>query len=136
EAAVDDYAMEKKVTDTTKDVYRGHLAYFFSQQGIVSGLMGDVTKQHIIAHKQALLRDGVDGKPVSSKTTNNRLASIRAVFRLAKSNIKIAIDPTLDDGEPVIHKLKVIKTRKGFTREQIAEILAAALQSDNPVVKW
>src|SRR5437764_3655416 len=32
EAAVDDYVMEKKVSDTTKDVYRSHLVYFFEQQ--------------------------------------------------------------------------------------------------------
>jgi integrase len=138
QAALDQWALDTGARTHSKAVYAGHLAYFFEQQGIASGLMGDVTADHIVAHKIALQQaTKKDGSPqFGPKTINNRLGSIRAVFRNAKSNRKITTDPTLEDGMPVIHKLKVEKTDRDFSREQFAKIVAKALESDDPIIKW
>jgi integrase len=134
EAAVDLWVASKGTAppeDTTIGVYRGHLARLFDRLG--HDEMNRVTEADILAHPQVLL-SGSDGKrPIVNKSVNNHMASIRAVFRVAKFERKITHDPTVG----TIKKLKVGKRRrKEFSREQHAQIIAAARNADDVAIKW
>ena len=108
------------------DVYRSHLRRFMAHVG--SDNMGDATEQHIIDYPE-VLQKGSDGKrKLGNKSVNNNMASIRAVFRVAAQKKKITTDPT----NGTVHKLRVRKNaktdRKGFDRDQHADIIREALK--------
>jgi integrase len=117
--------------DPTIGVYRGHLKRLFDRLG--HDEMNKVTDADILAHPQVLLSGSDGGRRCGNKTTNNNLASIRSVYRVAKFHQKITHDPTVG----TIKKLKVGKSRRnGFSREQHAQIIEAARNADDVAIKW
>jgi integrase len=109
----------------TVGVYRSHLRRFM--RWAKTDDMSRVTEQDIVDYP-AVLTAGSDGKKaLGNKSVNNNMASIRAVFRVAKAKRKITTDPTVG----TIHKMKVrksvMKDRMGFDRDQHAQIIAQLL---------
>lgn len=128
---IDDHGSEPPAPSSVR-VYRSHLARFFSHLGHTD--MRRVADDDVIAWPQVLVKGGDGRKAVSNKSVNNHMASIRAIFRVAKRLKKITTDPTMG----VVRKLQISEgVRKGFSREQHGQIIQAALrlESDDPV-RW
>lgn len=128
---------EKAPAETTQEIYKSHLTRFFAW--LRHHEMNRVSEQNILDYKQCLLTGSDGRRKLGNKSTNNNLASIRRVFRVAKFERKITTDPTVG----TIKKLPVPKSkRKGFSREQHAQIIDYALAIDAPessvscAVKW
>jgi integrase len=95
--------------------------------------MSRVTPDHLVAFKRALFAEGK--KP---KTVSNYLKDIRTLFGFAVANRDI----TTADPFEVQKKITFVAKRDGkatrldFRPEHRQQILAGALASDDPVIKW
>jgi integrase len=120
--------------DSTVDVYTAHLKRLFDRLGHDD--MRRVSDTDILDHPQALLTGSDGGLRLRNKSVNNHMASIRAVFRVAKFGRKIDTDPTVGTVSKLIVKRNPETDRKGFSREDHARIFAEAMRSDRPAIKW
>jgi hypothetical protein len=91
--------------------------------------MGRVTQDDLIAYKKYLL----DQSGLSHRTIKAHLDDLKTLFRFAAANRKI-VDPTIgfkftyrDDGR---------SKRRSYTPAECIQILAAARNSTNPVIRW
>jgi integrase len=120
--------------DTTEEIYTAHLKRLFDRLG--HDQMGNVSPEDVIAHPQVLLSGSDGGRVVGNKSVNNHMSSIRAVFRVAKFNRRIADDPTVG----TVRKLKVKKnpetSRLGFSRADHQRIFAEARKAHNLAIRW
>jgi integrase len=99
--------------------------------------IGRITADHIIAFKQALFDGQIDPRIKSPKTVENYMKGIRTLFRFAKGQRMITVDPFVgEDGITFTAKRNPKTTRLDFRPEQRWAILQHARQCDDPVIKW
>ena len=77
--------------------------------------MGEITKQDVVAFRDALLRQ------VSAKTVNHDLKALKMLFKSARRNSAITDDPT--EFVETVRKERGIKVKRPFTLPELRRVL-------------
>jgi integrase len=94
--------------------------------------MRRVTRKEAVAYKDHLV-DMVRDEEIASKTGDNQLKRLKAVFSYALSNDKIESDPF----DKVRFDIAVeSEQREDFTPDEMRRALAAARTERNPMLRW